>query len=228
LTGAREPIGHHGPTAAPRLVEHFFRREYGRLVAVLTRKAGVRHIDDAVQGALLAALTAWTSRGLPDDPGAWLYRAAHNNLIGDNSCTFLTDRHEGRVQMASIRKEIRLNVRPKDVWDAVRDVGSVHKRLCPGVLTDARLENDARIVTFANGTTFRELIVDIDDGARRFVWAAVGDPLTHHNASMQVLEEGDGRSRLVWITDILPNGIARDIQAVINQGADAITRTLEG
>jgi predicted RNA polymerase sigma factor len=72
LTGAREPIGHHGPTAAPRLVEHFFRGEYGRL-AVLARKAGVRHIDlveDAVQGALLAALTAWTSRGLPDDPGA--------------------------------------------------------------------------------------------------------------------------------------------------------------
>jgi RNA polymerase sigma factor (sigma-70 family) len=72
--------------AAPRLVEHYFRHEYGRLVALLTRKAGVRHlesVEDAVQGALLAALTAWTDRGLPDDPGAWLYRVACNNLIGD-------------------------------------------------------------------------------------------------------------------------------------------------
>jgi len=46
----------------------------------------VRHIElveDAVQGALLAALTAWTAHGLPDDPGAWLYRVAYNNLIGD-------------------------------------------------------------------------------------------------------------------------------------------------
>ncbi len=59
--------------------------------------------------------------------------------------------------MASIRKELRLNVPADVVWDAVRDVGAVHKRLCPGVLTDTRLEKDARIVTFANGMTSREL-----------------------------------------------------------------------
>ena len=73
-------------TAAPVLVEHFFRHEYGRLVALLIRKAGVRHInvvEDGVQGALLTALTAWTAQGLPDDPGAWLYRVAYNNLMGD-------------------------------------------------------------------------------------------------------------------------------------------------
>jgi len=54
-------------------------------VAVLTRKAGVRHIElveDTVQAALMAALTAWTAEGQPDDPGAWLYRVAHNKLLG--------------------------------------------------------------------------------------------------------------------------------------------------
>jgi RNA polymerase sigma-70 factor (ECF subfamily) len=53
---------------------------------VLARKVGVRHVDlveDAVQSALLAALTSWTARGLPDDPAAWLYRVAYNNLVGD-------------------------------------------------------------------------------------------------------------------------------------------------
>ena len=62
-----------GGTVAPGLVEHFFRREYGRLVAVFARRVGVQHIElveDATQGAFLAALTAWTARGLPDDPGA--------------------------------------------------------------------------------------------------------------------------------------------------------------
>jgi hypothetical protein len=130
--------------------------------------------------------------------------------------------------MASIRKELRLSVPPEIVWDAVRDVGAVHKRLCPGVLTDTHLENGARIVTFANGMTIRERIVDIDDDARRFVWAAVGDPLTHHNASMQVFEDGGRQSRLVWITDILPNSVTSDIQALIDKGADAIRQTLEG
>jgi RNA polymerase sigma-70 factor (ECF subfamily) len=74
------------PPTAPGLVEHFFRHEYGRLVALLTRRVGVRHlarVEDAVQGALVAALTAWTASGLPDDPGAWLYCVASNNLFGD-------------------------------------------------------------------------------------------------------------------------------------------------
>jgi RNA polymerase sigma factor (sigma-70 family) len=85
LTSGLEHEGRPGPTAAPDLVEHFFRREYGRLVALLTRKAGVQHIElveDAVQDALLAALTAWTAQGLPEDPGAWVYRVAYNNLVG--------------------------------------------------------------------------------------------------------------------------------------------------
>jgi RNA polymerase sigma factor (sigma-70 family) len=69
-----------------QLVEHFFRREYGRLVAVLTRLVGVRHleaVEDAVQAALLTALTSWTAHGVPDEPGAWLYRVAYNHLLDD-------------------------------------------------------------------------------------------------------------------------------------------------
>jgi RNA polymerase sigma-70 factor (ECF subfamily) len=53
---------------------------------MLTRRAGAPHIElveDAVQTALMAALTAWTDQALPDDPGAWLYRVAYNQLIGD-------------------------------------------------------------------------------------------------------------------------------------------------
>lgn len=70
----------------PGLVDHFFRHEYGRLVAMLTRMAGLRHVElveDAVQTAFMAALTAWTAKGLPEDPGGWLYRVAYNQVIGD-------------------------------------------------------------------------------------------------------------------------------------------------
>lgn len=80
------PGGGSNVVATPVLVEHFFRREYGRLVAVLTRTVGVRHLDvveDAVQAAMLTALTSWTAQGLPEDPGAWLYRVAYNSVIDD-------------------------------------------------------------------------------------------------------------------------------------------------
>jgi len=71
---------------APHLVEHFFRHEYGRLVALLARRVGVQHveaIEDAVQSALMAALESWTLSAPPDNPSAWLFRVAHNNLIGE-------------------------------------------------------------------------------------------------------------------------------------------------
>jgi RNA polymerase sigma-70 factor (ECF subfamily) len=65
---------------------HFFRHEYGRLVAVLSRKVGLQHLDaveDAAQAALLAALETWPTAGQPRNPSAWLFRAAHNGLLED-------------------------------------------------------------------------------------------------------------------------------------------------
>ena len=72
--------------STPKLVEHFFRHEYGRLVATLSRRTGVQHIEaveDAVQSALMTALETWTIAGLPDNPSAWLFRVAHNHLMGE-------------------------------------------------------------------------------------------------------------------------------------------------
>ncbi len=129
--------------------------------------------------------------------------------------------------MACVRKEIVIDTAPERAWDAVRDVGQVHKRLVPGVLTDARLEDGARVVTFANGLVVREWIVDLDDDIRRFSYAATGGRTSHHNASIQVLPDGKNRCRIVWITDFLPQEMAGPISALVEQGASAMKRTLE-
>jgi carbon monoxide dehydrogenase subunit G len=129
--------------------------------------------------------------------------------------------------MASIRKEFLVEAAPEDVWAAVRDVGAIHTRLAPGFVVDTRLDGDARIVTFANGVVARELIVDIDDEARRLVWAVVGGRMTHHNASLQIFAEGGSASRAVWIADLLPHDLAAPIGAMIEQGSAAIKRTLQ-
>lgn len=130
--------------------------------------------------------------------------------------------------MATIRKEILIDAPSDRVWGAVRDVGAVHKRLAPGVVVDTRLEGGARVVTFGNGLVVRELIVDVDDEARRLVWAVVGSSrLTHHNASMRVFDDGGGRSRVVWIADLLPNEVAHDIRTLIEQGMTVMKQTLE-
>ena len=129
--------------------------------------------------------------------------------------------------MASIHREVVIAARPEAVWDALRDVGAIHTRLAPGFVTDVRLEEGGRVVTFGNGQVARELIVDVDDHARRVAWAAVGGPMTHYNASAQVFEHGDGRTRFVWIADLLPNELAPQIAGMIEQGLAVIKRTME-
>lgn len=70
--------------SSSELVEHFFRHEYGRLVAALARRFGLQHlevIEDSVQASLASALTAWTANGTPREPGAWLFQVALRNVL---------------------------------------------------------------------------------------------------------------------------------------------------
>ena len=131
--------------------------------------------------------------------------------------------------MASIRKELLIDTPPDAAWDAVRDVGAVHTRVAPGFLTGCRMEEAplARVVSFANGMEARELIVDVDDAARRLVWSVVGGRLSHHNASMQIVADGATRTRVIWIADLLPNEFAPVIAGMIDQGLAAMKKTLE-
>jgi carbon monoxide dehydrogenase subunit G len=128
--------------------------------------------------------------------------------------------------MASIHKDIRIDADPEGVWAAVRDFGAVHARLAPGFVLDSRLEGEARIVTFANGTVARELLVDCDDERRRLVYAVVSERVKQHSASVQVLPGGDGVTQLIWIVDLLPNEIAPYIEGQMDQAALAMQKAL--
>jgi uncharacterized protein YndB with AHSA1/START domain len=130
--------------------------------------------------------------------------------------------------MATIRKEVLLDAPAEQIWAAFRDVGAVHTKLARGFVTDTRMDgNEARIVTFANGFVAREQIVTVDAAAHRLAYAVVGsERLKHHNASFQVFAEGAG-CRVVWIADLLPDAAAETIGAMMEQGCEAMRRTLQ-
>ncbi|MGW8883027.1 SRPBCC family protein [Streptomyces sp. NPDC055749] len=131
--------------------------------------------------------------------------------------------------MAHIHKEFLIDNSPENVWEALREVGDVHRRLVPGFVTDTRMEADTRIVTFANGVVVHELIVDIDEAARRVAYAVVGGSMKpkHHHASMQVLADTEGRSRFVWTIDVTPDELAGPIAEMAEQGARIMRETLK-
>jgi hypothetical protein len=128
--------------------------------------------------------------------------------------------------MASIHKDIVIDASPDHVWDALRDFGALHTRLVPGFVLDTKLDDDARIVTFANGTVAREILVDCDDKRRRLVYAIVSERVRQHSASVQVFADGKARSRVVWIADVLPHDIAPHMDAQMDQGALAMQKAL--
>jgi RNA polymerase sigma factor (sigma-70 family) len=73
------------PAAGTPLPDHFFRHEFGRLVAVLSRRFGMHRLElceDAVQTALLRAVQSWSQQGAPDNPSGWLFRVAQNEVLG--------------------------------------------------------------------------------------------------------------------------------------------------
>jgi len=67
---------------APADIEHVFREEYGRAVAVLTRVFGdINTAEDAVQDAFAEAARRWPEAGLPPSPAGWVITTARNRAI---------------------------------------------------------------------------------------------------------------------------------------------------
>src|SRR5687767_5764631 len=67
-----------------QLVDHLFRHETGKLVAVLTGIFGAHHLElaeDVVQDTLLEAIHVWNYKGVPEHPVPWLYKVAKNKAL---------------------------------------------------------------------------------------------------------------------------------------------------
>jgi RNA polymerase sigma-70 factor (ECF subfamily) len=66
------------------LEEQLFRRESARIVTALARTFGLDFLptaEDVAQDVFCRALEVWKLRGVPENPSAWLMRAAKNRAI---------------------------------------------------------------------------------------------------------------------------------------------------
>jgi carbon monoxide dehydrogenase subunit G len=132
--------------------------------------------------------------------------------------------------MSTISKSISVRAGPDQVWDAVRDIGALHRRLVPGFVIATQVEaagdTPVRVVTFGNSTTVREPILSCDDETMRVAWTVEGGRTSHYNASLQVFAGSDGGARVVWIADFLPAAMAPMIDAAMSAGTAAMRKAL--
>ncbi len=129
--------------------------------------------------------------------------------------------------MASIRKEIRIDVPVAHVWDALRDIGALHTKLVPGFVKHTRVEGNARVVTFGNDMVAREEIISVDAAQRRVAWAIVGQQFRHYNGAAWVEADPKGGARFIWTTDLLPDELAAQVEQMMTAGISVVKDTLE-
>jgi RNA polymerase sigma factor (sigma-70 family) len=85
-------------------IEELLRELAPQVLGALVRKH--RRFDaceDAVQEALLAASTRWSSEGVPDDPRAWLIAVADRRLVDEWRCESARRRREGSDAVLALR-----------------------------------------------------------------------------------------------------------------------------
>lgn len=128
--------------------------------------------------------------------------------------------------MAMVRKEIETTASIAQAWEALRDIGALHTRLVPGFVTDTKLEEGARLVTFSNGMIAREPIITVDETTRRVVWSVDHESFTHYNGAAEVMPGEEG-ARIVWTADFLPDEAAEMVDGMMSDGAAAMKRALD-
>ncbi len=130
--------------------------------------------------------------------------------------------------MGTVSNTVRIAVPAQMAWDAVSDIGELHVRVAPGMVTDTKLEDAGavRIVTFSSGVVLSEYIISNDPATMRLCWTASGGPWTHHNASLQITEHGDGCD-VTWTADVLPHNAVDIIAPFIEAGLATFKAHLE-
>ena len=129
--------------------------------------------------------------------------------------------------MATLRKQIAIDCGATSAWSAIRDFGQVHTRVAPGFLTKLEMDKGDRVLTFFNGLVARERLVTVDDENCRLVYSVVEGRPSHYSAAVQVFPEGDGRSRIVWTIDVLPNELGPTIGGMMEHALPIMKKTLE-
>jgi RNA polymerase sigma factor (sigma-70 family) len=105
------------------LLPHLFRTEYRKLVAVLCYLFGIEHVEvaeDIASDTFLAAAETWAIKGVPENPGAWLYTVAKNRTKNHLKRNALFEQKvAAEIRYSSDKEaEIEIDMSPRNITDS--------------------------------------------------------------------------------------------------------------
>jgi carbon monoxide dehydrogenase subunit G len=127
--------------------------------------------------------------------------------------------------MAHAQAEIVVNASPDATWSIVRHFHGLHEWM-PGI-DDLVSEGDDRVLSMM-GMSVRERLVSLDDAARAITYSIVdGVPIESHEATITVVEEGDG-CRVLWSVTATPDEMAGMMSGIYQQALEPLKAKAEG
>ncbi len=129
--------------------------------------------------------------------------------------------------MATLRSDITIDRPADEVWAVVSDAGRISEWM-PAVLT-SMANGNVRSCELAGGVPLEEEIVTNDPGLRRFQYRIVGGgvPAETHLGTVDVLALDDGRSLVVYGTEITPDDLAGTMGPALEDGVRGLKEYCE-
>ena len=126
--------------------------------------------------------------------------------------------------MATLYKEATVSLSPDALWDKVSDVGGVSGLL--NVITHSEVTGDTRTCEMADGGKLTEKILGVDNEHKRVAYTITDSPfpIQFHAASMEVLDAGNGQSKLRWVTDVKPDALADALGPMFDGEMDSLSK----
>jgi RNA polymerase sigma-70 factor (ECF subfamily) len=123
------------------LIPHLFRMEYSKIVAVLYHSYALKHLEtaeDIASETFLKATEVWGTRGIPENPTAWLYTVAKNKLkdyFKHDSVVEKQAREDLRVN--DVEKELDFEFSGQNIADS--QLAMIFSVCDPGNSTEAQI-----------------------------------------------------------------------------------------
>jgi carbon monoxide dehydrogenase subunit G len=128
--------------------------------------------------------------------------------------------------MASVRYDIRIARHPDEVFAVVGDSSRITEWF--DGIDAVEVGEGTRTITLTAGISLAEKIVTNDAELRRFQYSIVdGLPDAAHLGTIDVLEDGEGASRVVYGTDVA-DGLAGIVGPATKSGLKGLKALLEG
>jgi carbon monoxide dehydrogenase subunit G len=129
--------------------------------------------------------------------------------------------------MATLRSHVTIERPADDVWSVVSDAGRISEWF-PAIASSSA-SDDARSCQLQGGVPLEEEIVTNDAELRRFQYRIVGGgvPADSHLGTIDVLGLDDGRSLVVYGTEITPDELAATMGPAIEDGVRGLKEYCE-